>query len=127
MALKCCDINSGMLRSRIIIERKVKTSDGMGGFTETWSADPAGGVWANWQGYKGTAQYNSEEFRAMRQTPINRFRVIIRFRGDSYGAPYYNEADRIIHRGREYGIESLLDVEDAQQWIELTAIQGRAS
>ena len=125
--MKCCDIHAGQLRALIKIERKVRTPDGMGGFTEVWTADPPAGVWAEWKGYEGTSQFNSEEWHAMRQTAVNRFRVVIRFRGDAYGAPYYNEADRVIYRNREYNIESILDVEDAQRWLKMTCIAGRAS
>lgn len=125
--MKCCDMNSGKLKSHISIERKARTPDGVGGATEIWNADPATGVWANWTGYKGTAQFNSEELRADRQTPINRFRVVIRFRGDAYGAPYYSEADRISYRNRIYNIEAIIDVDDAQKWLEMTVIDGRAS
>jgi SPP1 family predicted phage head-tail adaptor len=125
--MKCCDIHSGKLRSLIVIERKTKVADGIGGFTETWAADPAEGVWAEWTGYKGTAQFNSEELRSGRQTPINRFRVVIRHRGDAYGAPYYTEADRVVYRNRTYNIEAIIDVEDREQWLEMTVIDGRAS
>lgn len=124
---QCCDITPGMLRSRVTIERKTRTPDGLGGATETWTADPVDGIWANWKGHKGTAQFNSEETHFERNVALNRFRVIIRFRGDAEGAPYYTEADRLIHRGRTYNIESILDVEDRQQWLELTVIQGRSS
>ena len=125
--MKCCDMNAGKLRALITIERKTDTPDGIGGRVESWAADPAGGVWASWTGYQGTAQFNSEENRADRQTPINRFRVVIRFRGDSYDAPYYSESDRLYYRNREYNIEAVIDVEDQQKWLEMTVIDGRSS
>jgi head-tail adaptor len=120
-------MHSGLLRSQISIERETLTPDGMGGNTSAWAADPAEGVWANWKGYKGTAQFNSEESHDHRDVALNRFRAVIHFRGDAYGAPYYTEGDRVVYKNRTYNIESILDVEDRQQWLEMTLVEGRPS
>ena len=125
--MKCCDMNSGKLRSLIQLQRKTSTPDGAGGYTVTWAAVPAGGVWAQWVGQVSTFQFNSEEYRAMREVALNRYRAVIRFVGDEYGAPFYSEADRVFYRNRIYAIESLIDVEDRQQWLSMTLIDGRAS
>lgn len=122
MPTKCCDIRAGDLRSLIQIERNTPTSDGEGGFVDAWAADPAGGVWARVRASSG-----AERFFAQRLTPGNRFKFVIRFRGDANGAPYYSADDRIIHNGRTYGIEGVVDVEDDRRYLEITAVENKAS
>ena len=118
--MKCCDMTAGMLKSSITIERKTRTADGMGGYTDTWS--DLATVWAKWSGVGG-----SEKWQAMRVSPVNRFKAIIRFKGDADGAPYYSAADRVTYRGREFDIESVIDMDDAQTWLELTLAEGKPS
>lgn len=120
--VKCCDITAGMLRTLITIERRTKTPDGSGGFTESWAEDPAGGVWAMVKGSGGSEFYN-----AMRMTPGNRYKAIIRFRGDGSGAPYYTISDRVQYKGRELGIESVMDMEDREQYLELRLVENKAT
>jgi SPP1 family predicted phage head-tail adaptor len=73
------------------------------------------------------ASSGAERFFAQRLTPGNRFKFVIRFRGDANGAPYYSAADRIIHNGRTYGIEGVVDVEDDRRYLEITAVENKAS
>jgi SPP1 family predicted phage head-tail adaptor len=122
--VKCCDISSGDLSERVTIERNTPTADGEGGFTDTWAADPAGGVWA-----KVRAVGGSERFFADRLQPGNRYRFVIRFRGQASnpGAPYYSADDRIVYNGREYGIESVVDVENRRRFLEIVAMENKAS
>ena len=120
--MRCCDISAGMLSSKITIERSTNTPDGEGGFTDTWAADPVGGVWAMVRAAGG-----AERWQADRVTPTNRYRFTIRFRGDANGAPYYSARDRIIHNGREYGVESVVDVDDERRYLEITATENKAS
>lgn len=35
--MKCCDINSGMLREPVTFQRQTRTTDGAGGQTQTWA------------------------------------------------------------------------------------------
>ena len=124
MATKCCDITAGKLKSLISIEVNTPTDDGEGGFTDAWAADPAGGVWAMVRAVGG-----AERFFADRLQPGNRFRFVIRFRGSSRdpGAPYYSAKDRIVYNGRTYGIESVVDMEDERKYLEIVAIENKAS
>lgn len=115
-------MNAGMLRSKIVIERITETSDGSGGFTEAWMPDPAGGVWAHSKAMSGT-----ERMFAMRETPLNTFRFVIRYRDNGEGAPYYSSKDRIFWKNRYYAIKSVVDVEDQQRWIQIIAVEGAAS
>ena len=122
MALKCCDITSGKLKTLISIERNTPASDGEGGFTDAWAADPVGGVWAMVKPVGG-----SERWFAERVSPGNRYRFVIRFRDDGNGAPYYSAADRVVYNSRTYGIESVVDMEDEQRYIEIMAVENKAS
>ena len=121
--MKCCDISAGMLREKIVIERNTPASDGEGGFTDAWAADPAGGVWAHIRASGG----GLERFFAERVTPGNRYKAIIRFRGDGNGAPYYTIADRVQYKGRELAIESVIDVDQQERYLELELLENKAS
>ncbi len=120
--MKCCDITSGMLSALVALQRRTATPDGQGGYTEAWAADPVGGVWAMARAISG-----SERWMADRVTPANRFRFIVRFRADGNGAPYYNIGDRVVYKGRTYGITAVTDVEDMHRYLEILAEENKAT
>ena len=122
MAIKCCDITAGKLNRLITIERASTTPDSEGGFTDAWTADPAGGVWAMVKPMSG-----AERWFAERVTPGNRYRFVIRFKGDGNGAPYYTIADRVVYNGRTLGIEAVTDIEDEGRYLEVLAVENKAS
>lgn len=117
--MKCCDISAGDLRTIITIERVTESADGQGGFTQSWAEDPAGGVYAKVTGLGG-----GERWQAMRVSPANRAKAVIRFRDDGSGAPYYSAGDRVKVSGRIYGVEYVQDVEFRRQWIEMGLVEG---
>lgn len=119
--MKCCDMNAGKLRSLITIERVTRSSDGMGGWSESWAEDPTGGVFAYFTGLTGT-----ERWEAMRVVSGNLFRAIIRYRDDGNGAPYYNEGDRVKKAGRIYDIISVMDMEDERMWLQIDLMETKA-
>jgi SPP1 family predicted phage head-tail adaptor len=118
--MKCCDITAGDLRNKIYIQRLTLVPDDMGGFEKTWTtiATPKARV----RGLTGT-----EHWEAQRVHPGNLKRVIIRWRGDDYQAPYYTEADRIMFQNREHGILTVMDIENHQKWLQIDMLEGRAS
>jgi SPP1 family predicted phage head-tail adaptor len=118
--MKCCDIHSGMLNAQITIQRKARWIDSMGGSNDIWADEAT--IWAHWKGLSG-----GERWQAMRVSPHNRFRAIIRFKGDENDAPYYTAEDRVSYRGRIYAVESVIDMEDRQEWLELTLLEGGKS
>lgn len=122
MAIKCCDITAGKMSRTIVIERNTPVTDGDGGFTDVWAADPPGGTYAMVKPISG-----AESFMFDRVVPANRARAVIRFRDDGNGAPYYSAEDRVTMNGRTYAIESVIDIEDAQRYIELMLAENRAS
>jgi len=121
--MKCCEIHTGMLNVLASIEKKARTGDGIGGFTEDWAENPKGGVWVGVQNLSGT-----ERWEAMRIHPGNLIRIVMRFRGDSLGAPFWTSADhRVKIRGRIYGILAIMDVEMQQQWLKMDLFESKPS
>lgn len=123
MATECCDTVAGDLRHVVIIERRVRVSDGQGGFTETWVADPAGGVRCKMQFLTGTERW--ETYRNMNG---NLIRLTMRFRDNGDGAPYWEAArDRVTFRGRTYDILAVSDPDWRRQWIKMDIFEGGPS
>lgn len=118
--MKCCDITSGRLKSKITIQQRVSADDGSGGRTDTWTTVAEPFAW--WKVVSG-----SERWLAMRVSPQKRVRAIIRFKGGSEGNPLYSSKDRVIYRGFTYAIEAVTDIDDNQTWIEIMLVQGEAS
>lgn len=109
----------GRLDKRIRIHRKERVSDGMGGYTEAWR--DLGCVWADVRPLS-----SREVWDAMRVSAETRFRVRIRWRGDSNGAPYYTSADRVTFQGRTYGIERCVEI-GRREGLELLMVEGQPS
>ncbi len=120
--MKCCEIHSGLLKTPISIERRTRAADGMGGYTETWTADPDQTLYCWVQNLAGT-----ERWEAMRLHPGNLFRITLRFRGDANGAPYWTSHDRVKIYGRTYGILAIQDVEMRQIWLKMDLFEGKPS
>lgn len=118
--MNCCKYKLGDLRTKLVIERKTRTTDNMGGYVETWATETT--VWAIWKALNG-----AERYQAMRLGSEPRAKAVIRFRGDANGAPYYSGRDRVLHRGRYWNIESVVDPDDRQQWLELNLVEGQPS
>lgn len=110
-------MQAGNLDQRVTLQRRTRTPDGMGGFTEAW-ADLAT-VWAQVLPLRG-----SEKWEAMRVSPDDRMKIRIRWRGDANGQPYYTSADRLVWRGRTYNIESVLPWGGRQAYIEIGVAEG---
>lgn len=118
---KCCTpYSAGKLDQQIAIQRKSRSADGMGGYTETWAT--VASVWAS---IKITA--GGERYAAMQLSSNPRAKAVIRFRGDDNGAPYYSGSDRVLYRGRYWAIDSVIDPDGRQRWLELALIEGKAS
>ena len=118
--MACSKIKAGDLKHPIVIERKTSTRDSMGGFTDVWAS--IGTTKAKIKPLSG-----SEKWQAMRISPQARFKVTIRFRGDSDGNPFYVAADRVLYRNHYYAIESSINVEMDSRFLELTIVEGMKS
>ena len=120
--MKCCDLHAGMLSERVSLERRTRTADGYGGYTEAWQADPALNLPVSLKPLSGT-----EAYVAMRIAPTATYQLYMRFRGDAQGNPYYTPADRVVHRGRYYNVLAVFDVEMRGQWISMLLNEGAPS
>ena len=119
----CCDITANKLRNLITIEALSLSTDGQGGHTSTWTADPVGGVYAWIKDGSG-----SEQLEADRKTSNNFRTAIIRFRGNAQGAPYYEATTfRVVFQGRYYNITSVQDMEMAGKWLRILMVEGDPS
>lgn len=116
----CGKYSAGMLQSRITIERKTRTADGMGGATEAWASQAT--PWAMWRALSGR-----ELYQAQRIMPTVTVKAVIRFRGDAYGAPFYTPGDRVKYRNREYAVSAVIDPDDRQEWLEMYLSEGMPS
>ncbi len=109
-------MQSGRMDQRVTLQRVTRTQDNIGGTVETW-ADIAT-VWARIVPMAGM-----EGPDAQRVNPQTRFRATIWWKGDPNGSPYYTAADRLVWRGREYGIESVVPI-GRNERMELRLIEG---
>lgn len=120
---KCCDITAGQLRHLVTIEKRVRTADGQGGYTETWTADPVGGVRVGMQFLTGT-----ERWEAHRNHPGNLIRLTMRFKADVNGTPYWQPGThRVIFRTHIYDITAVSDIEWMQKWIKMDIFESSPS
>lgn len=118
--VQCCDITPASLKTRIVIERRVRTADGQGGQTEAWVADPAGGVYAKVQNMSGTKRYEAD-----RTESTNLVNFFVRFKGNAEGAPYWEAAStRVVCRGRYYNVLAVVDLELKKRWIRIFTQEG---
>jgi SPP1 family predicted phage head-tail adaptor len=110
---KCSKYSAHDLRSRVLIERNVRTEDGQGGYTQEWVE--VGRPWTKWKPLSG-----NERFQAMRVDSDIGIRAVIRFRGDERGRPFYYTGDRVTYLDRQYDIESVIDVDNEHKWLEIS-------
>ena len=110
---KCCDVTIADLRWKIQIQNKEATgeTDPMGGVITDWVtvATP----WAKIKPMTGREQYRADKLNATGMT-----QVIIRYRSD------LNETMKVVYKGEDYQIRSIIDIEEKRQWLELMIEKG---
>ena len=111
--MKCCDIKVGDLRHRVSIQRKTRAPDGVGGSIVTWVqyATP----WC-----KITPKTGSERIYLDRLNAQGLSTVIMRYRADM------SEKDKLVFRGNEYQIRSIINIEERNRYSELVIEKGQA-
>lgn len=114
--MKCCsDINAGMLRTIVQFQRKNKTSDGAGGFTQVWDNLAGAPTRAHVKSLSG-----SERFASARVEASATHRVTVRyFEG-------LTEADRVMFGGRPANIRFINNLEQRNRWLVLGVQTGVA-
>jgi SPP1 family predicted phage head-tail adaptor len=112
--MKCCDITAGTLRHRIKIQRQTYTPDGLGGGANTWSD------YAEIRAFIKPKSGN-EKLYSMRLESEVTHRIFIRYRDD------LTTTDRINFNGRLMQIRALINIEEANRFIEIYADEGVAT
>lgn len=116
--VSCCNpkYTSRNLREIVSIQGLTRTADGMGGFTDTWAAVSGAPTRAMIEAAPG-----SERWGFMRQVPGNGYRMVTRFFSSA------TAAQRVIWRGKEYGVLGVVDPDGRQDWLEWRLSDGVAS
>ena len=111
--MMCDKYNASMLRTAVEFQRSTKTSDGAGGFTETWTELLGAPVRAYVKQLSGREQYQSDRIEAtVKMRLATRFSAVI------------DERDRVVIRGRAYNIASINNLEMQDRWLEIDLAGG---
>lgn len=104
--MKCCDIKIGDLNRKIMINTLNETDDGQGGQTITpvLLAEP----WVKMTPMKGREKVQSDRLTTEQLT-----QVLMRYRSD------VTEKQQVVYKGEEYQIRSVVNIEEADEWLEL--------
>ena len=114
--MKCCDINSGMLREPVTFQRQTRTTDGAGGQTQTWATISGSPLRAY-----VTAASGSERYLHDRMEATVRLKLVTRYNSGLL------ESDRVLVRGKAHNIRFINNVEFRNQWLEILVDGGVAS
>ena len=112
--MKCCQLTSGMLRHRITVQRPAETPDGAGGATQTWQ--DVATVRAFVKPISG-----GERLQAMRLESDVTTRIFARYGLD------VDAEDRITYDGRLFVVKAVLNLEEANKWLEIYTVEGQAT
>ena len=111
--MKCCDIYAGKLRSPIIIERETDTPNDSGGQDIVWTTHKK--LKAFIKPKSGT-----ERVRGMKlESPLTHS-IYIRYTADIL------PVDRVVYKGRYMQIRAVINIEEADRWLELACEEGVA-
>ena len=114
--MKCCDINSGMLREPVTFQRQTRTTDGAGGQTQTWAAVSGAPTRAYVTAASGGERYSHDRIEA-----TIRLKLVTRYNSG------LRESDRVLIRGKAHNIRFLNNLEFRNQWLEILVDGGVAS
>ena len=103
---KCCDINAGMLRTAITVQRTTRTSDGAGGYTDARSAISGAPRRASVKFKSGNERQLAERIDA-----VAGYKVTMRYFSG------LQERDRIVIKGRTHNIRAIDNVEMRDKWL----------
>lgn len=112
--MKCCDLRPGLLRTPVTFQRKTRTADGAGGFTETWA------TLRNARAHV-VALSGFERLTADRVNAETKERIVCR-----YFAGLLPE-DRVVIEGKAHNITFINDMERRKRWYQLDISGGVAT
>jgi SPP1 family predicted phage head-tail adaptor len=114
--MKCCDINSGMLKEPVTFQRMTRTADGAGGQTQTWATVSGAPSRAFVRVASGNERFSHDRVEATIKLKLTtRYTNALR------------ESDRVLIRGRAHNIKLLNNLEFRNQWLEISVDGGVAS
>lgn len=113
--VKCCDMTAGMLRTPVTFQRKTRTGDGAGGFTEAWATIAGAPKRAQVKAMSG-----SERWQSQRTEAVSTHKIVVRYFAG------LTEVDRVVIDGRAYNIRFIDNVEFRNRWMQITAEVGVA-
>ena len=114
--MKCCDYNAGMLRTPCQFQRKTRTGDGSGGWSEAWTNLAGAATRCSFKALSG-----GERFQAQRAEATTRNRIVCRYFAD------LTEADRVVIGGRRYDIKFIDNIELRNRWLVIDVDGGVAT
>jgi SPP1 family predicted phage head-tail adaptor len=111
--VKCCNMSAGMLREPVTFQRQTRTSDGAGGFTETW-ATLAGSPSRAFVTPVGGREWMAHD----RVESMPRLKLVVRYNAE------LRESDRVLIRSKQHDIVRIDNVEFRNKWLEITVDGG---
>lgn len=112
--MKCCDLTAGKLRHSIIWQEKIGTPDEGGGQTYTTNDVVTVRAWVK-------PVSTNERFFAQRVESDITHKIFLRFRTD------INPAMRINLGGRLFQVKGIMNLEEQNKWLEVSAVEGEAT
>ena len=112
--MKCCDYNAGMMREPVTFQRRTRSADGAGSWSETWatiSGTPSRGNVTQTSGREAVLHGRKEAHAAVK--------IVVR-----YCSTAIREADRVQIRSINYNVLSVNNIEFRNQWLEIIAERG---
>lgn len=114
--MKCCDYNAGQMKTLCQFQRKTRTPDGGGGWSEPWANLAGAATRCSFKMLGG-----GERWQAMRAEATTRNRMVCRYFADLV------EADRVVIGGRAYNITAIDNVELRNRWLVIDLDGGVAT
>lgn len=112
--MKCCDLKSGDLRHLIDIQRAAKVRDASGGYATSWSSQSQPHA-------KIKPISGNERWQAMKTEANITHKMYIRY--ESGLLP----SDRIVFDSRTFQIKAIINLEERNKWLEISAIEGEVT
>lgn len=105
-----------MLRTPCQFQRKTRTADGAGGWSEGWANIAGAATRCQFKALSG-----GERFQAQRAEATTRNRIVVRYFADLV------ETDRVVIGGRRYDVTFINNVEMRNRWLVIDLSGGVAT
>ena len=114
--MKCCDMHAGKLNIPVEFQRKTRTANGSGGFTESWAVIAGMPTFAFVKALGGGERFASDRVEAS-----TRFRLVVRY------VSGLTEEDRVEIDSRIHNVKFINNVEFRNMWLEVDLDGGAAT